>query len=219
MSFTREKLSQQGVAADVTAGDRIRIDPLLRDAEGNIVPPKIVNLEPGWAFQLMLINETTGVFEVQNVTAEVQTLEWFAEYPHSIQWQQDLSDITAFTVIAGEENIAWQANDPCFLAHDSKQDDVDPILLTDADLACQLLTSDSSGADQNLLLPPITADNDGIIARIKRRGDNTVTITPTGAGELIDDQANYVLALDQESVSLVAILLDPITALPCWRAF
>lgn len=83
MSRTTQVITKKGVYESVNPGVRVRIDPELRDAGGNVLVPDHIN--PGTAFTVASINNN-GTFDVQNLSINVQDCVWEATYNYSTQY-------------------------------------------------------------------------------------------------------------------------------------
>lgn len=84
---SQARLAMRGSFEDVPAGQRLRLDPRLQNAQGSPLAPTFAAASNG--FLVVSIQDVPGpdfgTFDVQNITTLPQDLTWFAEWTHTIQ--------------------------------------------------------------------------------------------------------------------------------------
>lgn len=80
----------------ILAGQRVRIDPQLKNAQGGKLAPTFAAVSRG--FIVASIQDTVGpgfgTVDVQNITTLPQDLQWYAEWTHTIQKSNTQPDQT-----------------------------------------------------------------------------------------------------------------------------
>lgn len=90
MSSSSQALAKKGTYGPITAGERVRIDPGLRNARGGILAPDDVILSDAFICASIqndpLQPATFGTFDIQNISSEERSCDWIAIYEYSTQY-------------------------------------------------------------------------------------------------------------------------------------
>lgn len=99
MSNTLEKLSQKGQCLAAPPGVPIYVDPALHGADGVTLIPQLVTFWPTNYFTFHGIDQTLGYLVFENTDQSARDLNWFAAYPHSIQWEPRTGTMTDYNAV------------------------------------------------------------------------------------------------------------------------